>query len=346
MTARANLKKEPVSVAEMPGTKRVAILLTALGAEASSIIYKLLTPGEQEVLGQEIARLELVSSDTAKSVLEEFRSLVVAQEYAAVGGIDFVQDLLNRTVGLEKSKEIVSRVLSALKPSGFNALLLKSVDADQILQFVQREHPQTIALVLTQLEPDQAALIINDLAPETQADVIHRLATMDRVSPHVIEDIERVLQTKIDPDLGGSRLGGVKTAAEILNHVGTTAERSILETIGKEDGQLTGQIKNLMFVFEDIVHLADPSIQKILQETDSKDTALALKACSEEIKEKILKNMSERMQVMVQEEVSLMGPVRLRTVEEAQQRIIETIRRLEESDQIVILGGGGEQMVE
>jgi flagellar motor switch protein FliG len=222
----------------------------------------------------------------------------------------------------------------SLQVTGFN--ILKEVDPNQLMAFLQKEHPQTIALVMTQLNPVQAATVLADLLPTLQVEVMNRLALMERVSPETIKAVEKVLESRIDFSQGGQRLGGVKATAEILNLVGQRYEKHILNGIAKENPELATEIKNLMFVFEDIITLDDRSIQKILKEVDHKELALALKTASEELKNKIMANMSKRACDLILEELKFMGPVRLREVEEVQQKVIDIIRRLEDEGQIVI----------
>jgi len=241
--------------------------------------------------------------------------------------------------------ELTKRIQRSLQVRGFN--VLKDVDPNQLLTFIQKEHPQTIAFVLTQLNSVQAASILSDLPPNLQNEVVYRFATMERVTPDTIRSVETVLESRIDFAAGASKIGGVKTMAEILNLVGTSTEKSILGNLSEQDPELATEIKNLMFVFEDLIFLDDRSIQRVLKEIDNKELALALKHVNAEVKRKILSNLSERAAQMVEEEMNYMGPVRLREVEEAQQRIVDIIRKLEEEGLIVIVGGDkAEEMVE
>jgi flagellar motor switch protein FliG len=267
---------------------------------------------------------------------------VKAQEYITTGGIGYARELLEASVGEHKAMEIVKNVQMSLQVKGFN--ILQEVDPNQLMAFLQKEHPQTIALVLTQLNPLQAATVLIDLAPPIQVDVMSRLSKMESVSPETIQAVERVLESRVDFSQGTHKIGGVKAAADILNLVGQRYEKHIMNGLAKDNPELASEIKNLMFVFEDILNLDDRSIQKILKEVDNKDLSYALKAVSEELKNKILSNMSKRASDIVVEELKFMGPVRLREVEEAQQKIIEIIRRLEEEGQIVV-GSADDQLV-
>ena len=225
-----------------------------------------------------------------------------------------------------------------MKVRGFN--VLKQVDPSQLITFIQKEHPQTIALVLTQLEPNQAATVVSELPEELRNNVVMRFATMERVSQEMINAVESVLENRIDFSQQGTQFGGVKAAAEIINMVGATVEKSVLDAVSAKDPKLANEIKNLMFVFEDIVYLDDRTIQKILRDVDQKQLSLALKGVDEEVKEKIFKNMSERAASIIQEEMEYMGPVRLREVEEAQQGVLDVIRKMEELGEIQITKGG------
>jgi flagellar motor switch protein FliG len=260
--------------------------------------------------------------------------MVLAQRYLTAGGIAYAQEILNKALGEQKALEIIRRVQAALQVKGFN--VLQNVDLNQLLTFLHKEHPQTIALVLTQLTPSQAATILTELAPNVQVDVVNRIARMERVSPDTLAAVEKVLESHIDFSQSTTKFGGIKVAAEMMNMVGQRFEKHILTGLSKENPNLAVEIKNLMFVFEDIIALDDRSIQRILKEVDNRDLAMALKATSEELKKKILNNMSKRASEMIQEELEYMGPVRLREVEEVQQKIIDVIRRLEDEGELVL----------
>lgn len=332
-----------VELESINGVKKAAIFLVALGSKASAEIYKHLSEKDVEVLTTEIARLESVPSSVLNAINNEFYQMVLAQRYITEGGLAYAQEVLEEALGEHKAMEIIKRVQLALQVKGFN--ILQNVDTNQLMAFLQKEHPQTIALVLTQLNPVQSANVLTELPPASQVDVMHRLAQMERVSPETIEAISKVLEHRIDFSASASKLGGVKQAADILNLVGQRYEKNILAGIAKENPDLASEIKNLMFVFEDIINLDDRSIQKVLREVDNKELAMALKASSEELKAKILGNISSRAAEMIQEELDYMGPVRLREVEEVQQRIIDVIRRLEEEGQIIVAAGSAEEQM-
>jgi flagellar motor switch protein FliG len=325
--------------------QKAAVLLISIGSEASSLIYKNLQENEIERITKELVSLKNVDSETAGAVIDEFYQMMSAQDFVAVGGMTYAEEVLNRSLGPDKAIEILRRIERLMKVKGFN--VLKNVDPNQLLAFIQKEHPQTIAFVLTQLNPNQSSTILADLPPDLQADVMLRFANMERVAPETIASVEAVLESRIDFSQSASKLGGVRSAAEILNLIGQSAERSILAKINERAPELATEIKNLMFVFEDIVNLDDRSIQRVLKEVDNKELALALKHVSPDVKKRVLSNLSERASQMIQEEIEYMGPVRLREVEFAQQKVVDIIRNLEESGQVVIVGGTkAEAMVE
>ena len=317
--------------------------MISIGPEAATQIYKHLTTEDIERLSIEIARVENVSASELNEVNDEFHHMILAQQYIAAGGIDYAQEILEGAVGGSRALEIANRVQMSLEVKGFS--ILEDVDITQLMTFLQKEHPQTIALVLSQLMPIQAANVLAELSPSTQIDVVHRIASMERVTPETMKAVEKVLESHIDFAQTSSKFGGVKSAAEILNMVGQRFEKSILAGISKEDAELAGEIKNLMFVFEDMIELDDRSIQKVLKEVDNKELATSLKVCSTELKEKILSNMSKRASEMITEEIEYMGPVRVREVESVQQRIVDIIRRLEDEGDIYIATGTEEDVL-
>ena len=333
------------SYPSLSGPQKAAILMIALGADASANVFQRLSEEETEKVAKEIVTLRNVTSETLGRVAEEFHKMVLAQEYIAAGGPNFAQEILEKALGEDQAMDIIKNVQRMLQVKGFN--VLKDVEPNQLLTFIQKEHPQTIAFVLAQLNPVQAATILADLPSNLQNEVIYRFATMERVSPETINSVESVLESRIDFTQSASQMGGVKSAAEILNMVGTSTEKSILGNLSEQDPELATEIKNLMFVFDDLIYLDDRSIQKVLKEVDNKELALALKHSNPDVKKKLLANLSERASQMVDEEISYLGPVRLRDVEEAQQRIIDIVRKLEEDGLIVIVGGTkAEEMVE
>jgi len=334
-------KKIPENIEEIDSRTKAAILLVALGSETSSKIFRELRNEEVESITKEISSLGSVPSDVMQSVVNEFYQMVKAQQYIAMGGLDYAHEVLEQALGPEAALDVVQRVRRSMQVKGFN--VLREVDPNQLLSFIQKEHPQTIALVLAQIEPDQSGTILADLPVELQKEVIHRFATMDSVSQDTVTQVEQILESRIDFTQGGEKVGGVKQAAEILNMLGRTSEKKILEGIAQEDQELATEIKNLMFVFEDIVILDDRSIQRVLKEVDTQVLTLALKAVTEEAKEKVLKNMSQRASEMLLEEIEFMGPVRLSEVENAQREIVDIILRLDEEGEIIIKTESGKE---
>ena len=334
-----------ISVENLTGKQKASILIIAIGVEAASQIFKNLKDKDIEKLSIEIANMKDVPSTVMEAVVEEFYQMIMAQEYISQGGIEYAKVLLEKALGPRKAHEIVSKVESAIHVSGFK--LLKEVDPNQLLNFIQHEHPQTISLILANLEPEQTAQIISDLPPEIQSEVAYRIATMGKISPDLLADIESIIESQVETVFGQelSAAGGVKSVAEILNLAGRSTEKTILGDLEKRNPELATEIKNLMFVFEDITLLDDRSIQRVLREVDSKELSLALKVSTDEVKDTIFRNMSERASGLIKEELEFMGPVRLKDVEEAQMKIVEVIRTLEEEGEIVISGRGGEEEI-
>ncbi|MCK5127148.1 MAG: flagellar motor switch protein FliG [candidate division Zixibacteria bacterium] len=326
---------------ELSSTQKAAIALVAFGTEVSSLVLKTLGESELEKITVEIANLREVPPDVEDQVVKECHDIFMARKYVSQGGIDFAKDILQKAVGSKKAVDILNRLESSLKTSGFN--LLKNIDPQQLVNFIRNEHPQTISLILTQLVPQQAAAVLSELPPEMQSEVALRVAMMEKISPEVLKEVEITLQSHFANSAGRdlSVSGGSKSIAEILNLIETTSEKNILQAIEAEDADLASEIKNMMFVFDDLVLLDDRGVQRLLKEVETKDLAISLKASSEEVKNKIFANVSERVAVLIKEEMEFMGPMRLTDVEAAQQRIVENIRRLEEEGQIVIAGRGG-----
>jgi flagellar motor switch protein FliG len=330
------------SLEELTNREKAAIVLIALGKDVSAQVMRYLPEAEIEKLSTEIARMQNVNPKTEMEVLKEYYSMIQASEYVNEGGLDFARDVLEASVGKNRAESILKKIQEALNPGGFE--LLKDVDPTHLLEFIRNEHPQTIALILSQLNSGQAAQVLSQLPEDVQTDVAMRIATMEKISPEVIREIESVLDVHLKEVISGnlSASGGVKAIASILNLVDRGTEKSILSNLEMENPELASSLKNLMFVFEDLLILDDRGIQLILKEVDTKELAIALKAASDELKEKLFRNVSERVATMIKEEMDYAGPVRLSVVEESQQRIVEIVRRLEEEQQIVIVRGGAE----
>ena len=330
---------------EMSNQQKAAILFITLGPELSAPVFKHLSDDEIERITLEIASQKQVTPAQKAYVIGEFYQLAMAKDYLSSGGLEYAQDVLEKALGSEKAANILSRLTTSLQVRPFD--FLRKTDPSQLLNFIQNEHPQTIALVMAYLDADQAAMILTALPADKQADVAKRIAEMDRTSPDVIREVERVLERKLSSLVTQdfTTAGGVKAIVEILNRVDRTSEKAIIETLEVDNPELTEEIKKLMFVFEDIVMIDDRSIQRILRDVDNKDLSLSLKATPKEVADKVFKNMSSRAADMLREEIEFMGPVKIRDVEEAQQRIVNVIRNLEDKGEIVVARGKGEEMI-
>jgi flagellar motor switch protein FliG len=329
----------------LTGRQKAAILLITLGPDVSAQIFKHLRDEEIDQLTLEIANVRKVDSGEKDSILSEFHQICLAQEYISQGGITYAKDILERALGSQKAVDILNRLTATLQVRPFD--FARKADPAQILNFIQNENSQTIALVLSYLQADQASIILSSLPQEKQADVAKRIALMDSTSPEVISQVERVLEEKLSTTVTQdyTSAGGIEAIVQILNGVDRGTERTILDSLEIQDPELAEEIKKRMFVFEDIVNIDNRSIQRIIRDIENADLQLALKVASEEVRDMIFKNMSKRMADTFREEMEFMGPVRLRDVEEAQTRIVSTIRRLEESGEIIIARGGGDDII-
>ncbi|MCA0437353.1 MAG: flagellar motor switch protein FliG [Austwickia sp.] len=334
------------ALAQMTGLRKAAILLVQLGTEHSASIMKTLRPAEVEAISAEIARLDSVDVETLDEVLEEFRQLAQARQYYVQGGVNFAEEVLIATMGQERAHEVMQRLTASLVEMPFE--FLRRVDAKLILSYLQDEHPQTITLVLAHMQPDAAAIILSGLAPETQAEVAHRLAIMDRTSPEIVKQVEAHLERRLSTLVQASdysNVGGLTALVDVINQSDRTTERLILEGLEKRDLELAEEVRAHMFMFEDIVGLDDRAVQVVLRKVDSKDLAVALKGVREDVREKITRNMSERAALALADEISILGPVRLKQVEESQAVVIRHIRMLEEAGEIVVSRGGTDEFV-
>jgi flagellar motor switch protein FliG len=327
------------------GIQKAAILLIALGPERSADIFKHLKEDEIEELTLEIANTRSVSPQVKEDVLNEFYQICLAQQYIAEGGIGYAKELLDKALGEDKAQEVITKLTASLQVRPFE--FVRKTDPSQLLNFIQDEHPQTIAMILSYLTSAQAALVIGALPPEKQADVAKRIAMMDRTSPDVIKEVERVLEKKLSSLVNQDYtiVGGVDAIVNILNTVDRTTEKHIMESLEIEEPELADEIRKKMFVFEDILLLDDRAIQRVLRDVDNADLGVALKAANEEVQNVIFKNLSKRLAAMIKEDMEFMGPVRMKDVEEAQQKVVSVIRKLEDSGEIVISRGGGDEIV-
>ncbi len=334
-----------MSRAKVSGVKKSAILLMTLGPTLSAKILKHFSEADIERISLEIANTTKVEVDTVQAVMDEFVVLGQARKYLLDGGLEYARTLLEQTLGNQKAGEVIKRLRDASQIKPF--MFVRKADPKQLTNLISQEHPQTIALILAYLDPHQASQVIASLPDEQQADIARRIALMDRTSPEVLREVELVLKEKlssvVQQDFASA--GGIQALVDILNNVDRGTEKLILEELEKDDDELVEEIRKRMFIFEDIISLDNASIQRIIREVDSKDLALALKGSSEEVRERLFKNVSKRAAEMLREEIDFMGPVRVREVEEAQQRIVSIIRKLDETGEIIISRGGEDAII-
>ncbi len=327
------------------GVQKAAVLLIALGPERSADVFKHLKEDEIEELTLEIANTRSISPQIKEDVLEEFYQVCLAQQYIAEGGIGYAKELLDKALGADKAQEVITKLTASLQVRPFE--FVRKTDPSQLLNFIQDEHPQTIAMILSYLTSAQAAMVIGALPPEKQADVAKRIAMMDRTSPDVIKEVEKVLERKLASLVNQDYtiVGGVDAIVNILNTVDRSTEKHIMESLEIEEPELADEIRKKMFVFEDILLLDDRAIQRVLRDVENSDLGIALKGANEEVQNVIFKNLSKRLAAMIKEDMEFMGPVRMKDVEEAQQKIVSVIRKLEDAGEIVISRGGGDEIV-
>jgi len=329
----------------LSGPAKVARLLVLLGESTTAKVFKELEYSEVQELTKEISLVDVVQKEEAEQLLEEFYNMYLAQEYLAKGGIEYAKRVLAKSMPPEEARRMLDRLLKSLQSTGrFSSL--RKVDASQLSKLIQNEHPQTIALIMAQLDASQAAELLSSLSEGLRAEVAMRLASLEEISPEVTARISAVLEEKLE-SLSGyqtEELGGVKMVAEILNRMDRSTSKGILEMVERDNPELAASIRDLMFVFDDILLIDDMGIREILKNVDRKVLTMALKGTSEEMKEKFMRNMSERAQQLLLEEMDYLGPVRLKDVEAAQREIVEIVRNLEE-EQVISIGGPGEEFV-
>lgn len=325
--------------------EKIAVLMVSLGNEVAAEVYKKLDDPTIELITLEIANLRKVSPEIKLQVLKDAQEVLMAREFMARGGVDYARDVLERALGPERAQNLLARITASLQVRPFD--FMRHTDAQQILSFIQGEHPQTIALILSYLDPSQAAMILSGLSPNLQAEVAKRIARMDRITPEVLREVERVLERKLSTVMGQdfTMAGGIDAVVALINSADRTTERNIMEYLEENDPELAEDIKKRLFVFEDILRLDDRALQRIMREVDMKDLSLALKGATEELKAKFFKNMSKRAAEMLKEDMDYMGPVRVKDVEEAQQKVVNVVRGLEEQGEIVIATGGEDELV-
>ncbi len=330
----------------LSGKKKAAVLLISLGPEVSAEIFKHLSDEEIEQLTLEIANVRKIPSEERDMILQEFQELCMAQDFISQGGIDYAKDVLERALGNQKALDIIGRLTASLQVKPFD--FVRKADPQQLLNYLANEHPQTIALVLSFLQPEQGGIILSGLAPDKQSDIVKRVAVMDRTSPEVIREVEGILEQKLSSlsNQDYTRAGGIDVIVDIINRVDRGTEKTIFENLEVDEPELAEEIRRKMFVFEDVINLDNRSIQRVIREVNNQELAMSLKVASEEVSNKIFKNMSKRQVELIKEEMEFMGPVRLRDIEEAQQKIVNLIRKLEDTGEIIIArGGGGDEII-
>jgi flagellar motor switch protein FliG len=330
---------------DLSGKQKAAILLISLGPDVSANVYKHLSEEEIEKLTLEISGVKKVDSIAKEEILDEFHNIALAQDFISQGGIGYAKTILEKALGHEQATVIINRLTSSLQVRPFD--FARKADPAQILNFIQNEHPQTISLILSYLDAAQAGQILSELPQEMQADIARRIAVMDSTSPEIISEVEQILERKLSTTVTQdyTHTGGIEAVVDVLNGVDRSTERTILDALEIQDPELAEEIKKRMFVFEDIVTLDNRAIQRVIRDCENEDLLLALKVSSDEVKEIVFKNMSQRMVETFKDEMEFMGPVRLRDVEEAQSRIVSVIRRLEDAGEIVIARGGGDDII-
>lgn len=327
------------------GRQKAAILLVSLGEEASAQVIKHLKQDEIDDLTLEIAGVGHINPEQRQTIVQEFYDTAVAQAYITEGGIDRARGLLEKALGPQKAGEVMDRLSASIQVTPFE--FLRRTDSSQILNVISNEHPQTVALILAYLPADTAGEVISALPEDLQSEVAMRIALMDRTAPEVIHEIERVLERKLSSVLTQdfTSAGGLTALVDLLNQVDRGTERTILDALEEQNPELAEEVRRLMFLFEDVVLLDDRSIQQVLREVDAKDLGVALKGSTDEVKEKIFKNMSQRAAETIKEDLEFMGPVRIKQVEESQQKVVAVIRRLEEAGKIVVSRGSEDELV-
>jgi len=331
------------SAPEMTGHEKAAILMITLGLEVSSSIFKFLRQDEVETIVLEIAKISTVPIDKRDAVITEAYQRAIALKYINEGGIDYAKEILERSFGAGQADDMTNRLFAALK-HGNPLELVKKTDPAQLLEFIREEHPQTVALILVYMEPEQAGAVLSQLEPDLQADIAMRIAILQKTAPEVLEQLDELLGRRLLVTGGDfTKAGGVQSLAQLMGFVDRDSEKNILDGLQKRDPQIAAEVKNLLFVFEDIINLDDRAIQRILKEVEAKELALALKTANEELLQRVYKNMSTRAATTLREDIEVLGPTRVRDVGRAQQSIVDVIRTLEEQGQIVVARGGREE---
>ena len=339
------IKPEDLPILDIPGRAKAAILLIFLGPETSGYILQSLTDSEIEILTIEIAKARKVTTEEKLSVLFEFEQLMMARKFFSEGGLEYAKHLLEKTIGPGRALEILAKMGTSLQVQPFEAA--RTADPTQLATLIQNEHPQTVALILAYLQPEKSAVILQSMTPDTQVEIAKRLALMDRTSPEITREVENYLEERLSSIIGQdfTSVGGIDSLIGVLNAVERATEKNIIETMEVQEPSLAEEVKKRLFVFEDVVLIDDRSLQRLFKEIDMKDLSVALKGVTDEVKEKFYKNMSKRAAEMLKEEMAYMGPVRMRDVDQAQQRIVAVVKKLEARGEIVISRPGEEELI-
>jgi flagellar motor switch protein FliG len=333
------------AIPEMSGPEKAAILMITIGLELAATIFKFLRQDEVERIVLEIAKISTVSIDKRDAVIQEAYQRAIALKYINEGGIEYAKEILERSFGAGQADDMTNRLFAALK-HGNPLELVKKTEPAQLLEFIKEEHPQTIALILVYMSPDQAGAVLSQLEAELQGEVAMRIAILQKTAPEILEQLDELLGRRLL--VSGSdftKAGGVQTLASVMGFVDRETERNILDGLTKRDPAVAEEVKNLLFVFEDIINLDDRAIQRVLKEVDGKDLALALKTANDDLLSRVYKNMSTRAAATLKDDIEVLGPVRVREVGKAQQNIVDVIRTLEENGQIIIARGGKEDRI-
>ncbi|PMP90377.1 MAG: flagellar motor switch protein FliG, partial [Desulfurella sp.] len=328
------------SIDDLTPYQKAAVLSIALGDEISAKLFKNLSKNEIEAISKEIAFMKKIDPNIYKAVVKEFYQMLKAKEYATSGGIEYAKEILVKTLGPEEARRIIDKLIKLLESNvGFG--YLENIDPKQLVKFIQNEHPQTIAVILSHLDQSKAAEVLSLLPKEIQIDIVVRMASLENISPNVIKRVSEMLETKME-DLSGSNveIGGIRAVSEIINRMGRTESKSLIDQISEKNPDLASKIRDMMFVFEDIIKLSNSDIQEILKHIDKKDLTIALKGAPEELSKKFFSNMSSRAAETLKEEMEFLGPVKVKDVERAQKAIVDIVRRLDEEGVISISGGG------
>lgn len=335
----------PKQTGQITPAAKAAAVIVALGADQASEVYKCLQESEIEQLSLEVAKLEQIPQDKMHEIMEDFYNLCVTQKVIAEGGVLYAKDILEKAFGPQMAQDYINRLSKSMQTRAFE--FIRKANYKNLLVMLQNEHPQTIAFVLSYAKAEQASQVISELPRDIQLDVIERIAQLESVSPSVVQVVEQVLEKRFSSveSVDMTEIGGVNYVADIMNHADRNTEKYIFDELGKRNPELSDDIRKLMFVFEDITELDNLSIQRFLRDVDTRDLAIALKGSNDTVKEVILSNMSKRSQETVLGDIQYLHNIRMRDVEEAQQKIVDVIRRLEDSGEIVIARGGGDEFI-